>query len=175
MKDLKGISWVISVKSIRWRQWHKGLNCKYRIKIKRFEAKDSCWWKHHTIICTLSVIQKWSICSSVIYLKSCYKTPPPPQKKREEKRPTLRCMYTGFKIMFACHLCRQTKLSYRDHLSMVSIKAWTNKLNVTGLWWWNSFREHFSGIKTSSMLLVDLVRPSFGYLGLTTFLYWFFY
>lgn len=100
--------------------------------------------------------------------------PPPPPKKREEKRPTLRCMYTGFKIMFACHLCRQTKLSYRDHLSMVSIKAWTNKLNVTGLWWWNSFREHFSGIKMSSMLLVDLVRPSFGYLGLTTFLYWFF-
>lgn len=102
--------------------------------------------------------------------------PPPPQKKkkREEKRPTLRCMYTGFKIMYTCHLCRQTKLSYRDHLSMVSIKAWTNKLNVTGLWWWNSFREHFSGIKTSSMLLVDLVRPSFGYLGLTTFLYWFF-
>lgn len=99
--------------------------------------------------------------------------PPPPQKKREEKRPTLRCMYTGFKIMFACHLCRQTKLSYRDHLSMVSIKAWTNKLNVTGLWWWNSFREHFSGIKMSSMLLVDLVRPSFGYLGLTTFLYYF--
>lgn len=150
MKDLKGISWVISVKSIRWRQWHKGLNCKYRIKIKRFEAKDSCWWKHHTIICTLSVIQKW-----------------------EEKRPTLRCMYTGFKIMYTCHLCRQTKLSYRDHLSMVSIKAWTNKLNVTGLWWWNSFREHFSGIKTSSMLLVDLVGPSFGYLGLTTFLYYF--
>lgn len=100
--------------------------------------------------------------------------PPPPPKKREEKRPTLRCMYTGFKIMYTCHLCRQTKLSYRDHLSMVSIKAWTNKLNVTGLWWWNSFREHFSGIKTSSMLLVDLVRPSFGYLGLTTFLYWFF-
>lgn len=105
--------------------------------------------------------------------KVVIRPPPPPKKKREEKRPTLRCMYTGFKIMYTCHLCRQTKLSYRDHLSMVSIKAWTNKLNVTGLWWWNSFREHFSGIKTSSMLLVDLVGPSFGYLGLTTFLYYF--